>query len=267
MNTATIDAPNLAPIASLVLPSGPELATKAQRALAFVETMPVTNPDEYALAAEELQGVKSRWAKLEEQRTAITKPINEALRAINALFKAPQDLLKRAEDIIKGKLLGYDNEQRRVAAEAQRKADEAARVLREQQEAEARRLNEEAAAAAAAAVSAKAAGDAAAADAAADKAQRAQAEAQVAATAAQMVVAPVIAPAVVKVKGLSTADGVDFEVTSLHDLAAHIVAHPELINLLEANDKAIRQYVKGLGVACKLPGVRVFEAQTMRAKA
>lgn len=267
MTTDTIDAPNLAPIASLVLPSGPELSTKAQRSLAFIEGMRIATADDYQLGADELQGIKAKWAKLEEQRTAITKPINDALRAVNALFKGPQDLLKRAEDLLKGKLIGYDNEQRRIAAEAQRKADEEARRQREAQEAEARRLQEAAAAAALAAANAAAKGDTQTAAIENAKAQRAQDESNVAATSAQLVVAAPVVAEVPKVKGLSTATTVDFEVTSLHDLAAHIVAHPELINLLEANDKAIRQYVKGVGAACKLPGVRVFERQTMRAGA
>lgn len=263
----TTEAPNLAPLAALALPNGSDLATRAQRALAFVEAMPVTNPDEYQLAADELQGVKARWKALEAQRTGITGPINKALDAVNALFKGPQGLLLRAEEIIKGKLIGYDNEQRRIAAERQRVLDEAARVERERQAAEAERLRKAAEEAQAAAAKAAAAGDTAKADAEADRAQRAHAEAQAAAATAQMIVAPVAAPAVVKVKGLSTAARIDFEVTSLHDLAAHIVSHPELVNLLQANDTAIRAYVRGIGTACKLPGVRVFEAQVMRAGA
>lgn len=263
----TTEAPNLAPLAALALPNGADLSTRAQRALSFIEGMQIVTADDYQLGADELQGIKARWKALEEQRTSITGPINNALRAVNALFKGPQDLLERAEWMIKGKLIGYDNEQKRIAAERQRLLDEAARLERERQAAEAERLRKEAEAAQAAAAKAAAAGNAQQAAIEADKAQRAQAESQAATNVAQMVIAPTVAPAVGKVKGLSTAATIDFEVTSLHDLAAHIVAHPELINLLLPNETALRAYVRGIGAACKLPGVRVFERDVMRARA
>ena len=74
------------------------------------------------------------------------------------------------------------------------------------------------------------------------------------------------APAPPAVKGISTSTNVDFEVNDLHALVKHVAAHPELINLITADSVKIRAYVRGLGMATNLPGVRVFEKQTMSAR-
>ena len=109
----------LAPIAALALPNSGDLTGRAQRALAFVQEYQIASAEDYSLAADELRAIKKRQQGLEEQRTGITGPINQALRAINALFKGPGDLLDQAEQILKGKMLAYEQEQRRIAAETE----------------------------------------------------------------------------------------------------------------------------------------------------
>lgn len=59
------------------------------------------------LAAAMLRDVKARAKGLEEKRTSITKPINIALRAVNALFKPPKAALAEAEHALKGKIAAY----------------------------------------------------------------------------------------------------------------------------------------------------------------
>lgn len=269
----------LAPIAALTLPDSSALTERARAALAFIESFEVDSNENFELAADELKAIKAKAIKLEEQRTSITGPINQGLRAINAIFAGPAELLKSAETMLKTKMLGWQREQERVAAEQRRIAEEAAAAER-------KRLAEEAAAALAAAkekerqaAAAAAAGDQQAAQLAATEAQRAHAEAQSASTTAQMVVAA--APAVVapKAKGVSTASKVDFDVTSLRLLLAYIatgkvfeegdaaLAHPELLGLLRVDEVKLRAYVRGLGLACTLPGVRVFETSVMSARA
>jgi chemotaxis protein histidine kinase CheA len=258
----------LAPIASLALPDSTALTGRAQQALTFIESFQVDSAEAFALAAEELQAIKARSNRLEEQRTAITKPLNQVLKAVNDLFRGPAALLERGELILKTKMLGYQQEQQRIAAEAQRLADERAAAQRRQLEEEAAARQREAQAQAAAAAAAKAAGDEQAARLAQAAAQRAQAEAQATATTAQLVVAaPIAAIAAPKAKGISTSTKVDFEVVNLHELVKHVAAHPELISLLVADSVRLRAYVKGLGTACQLPGVRVFEASVMAARA
>lgn len=286
----------LAPVQQLTLPDAVTITSRAQAALEFIESFQVDSPETFELAGDELRAIKARSKKLEEQRTSITGPINAALRAVNALFAGPADVLADAEGKIKQKMLAYQTEQERLAAEARRRAEEAAAAERKrleeeaaQRQREAQAQAEEAAAAQraeaqarATAEAAQAAGDtqaAAAATAQADAAaqqaslaqaatHRAQAEAQTVATEAQLVVAaPVVAIAAPKAAGVSTSKKVDFEVTDLHALIKHVAEHPELLNLVTADSVKLRAYVRGLGTACALPGVRVFESKVLSARA
>lgn len=256
----------LAPIAALALPDAAALGTRAQGALAFIESFEIKTTEDYGLAAEELQAIKARSKKLEEQRTAITKPINTALHAINDLFRGPSDLLAKAEGIVKTKMLAWDQERQRIAAEARAQAEAAAEAERKRLADESAARQREAEAQARAAADAKAAGDAQAAAIASANALRAQAEAQAAATNAQLVVAPMTVSTPKPIKGISTAKKVDFEVISLHELVKHVAAHPELLSLIAADTVKLRAYVRGLGTACALPGVRVFEQSVMSAR-
>jgi hypothetical protein len=257
----------LAPVAALTLPDSAALTSRAQTALAFIESFTVDSNETYDLAADELRAIKAKAAAIENQRTGITGPINTALRGINALFKGPGDLLERAESILKTKMLGWQREQERIAAEARRKAEEAAAAERRRLEEEAAARQREAMAQAAAAAKAQAEGDAQAAALATANAQRAAAEAQAAATTAQIVVAPVVPITAPRAKGISTSTKVDFEVDDLLALLKHIAAHPELLHLVRADETRLRAYVRGLGLNCALPGVRVFPTDVMSARA
>lgn len=257
----------LAPVAALTLPDSVALTSKAQAALAFIQSFEITSAEDYGLAADELKAVKAKATQIEAQRTSITGPINTALRGINDLFRGPADLLAQAEKSLKGKMLGWTAEQERLAAEARRKAEAEAAAERKRLEEEAAARQAEAERQAAAAQAAAAAGDAQAAAIAESNAQRAAAQAQEAATTSQMVVAA--APVVERTKaaGVSVAKKIDFEVVDLHALVKHVAERPELLQLLVADSVKLRAYVKGLGMACALPGVRVFEDRVLSARA
>ena len=257
----------LAPIAALSLPDSAQLTSRAQGALEFIESFVVEDAETYGFAADELKSIKARANKLEDQRTAITGPINSALKAVNALFKGPAELLARGEQVLKTKLLAYDQAQAAIAAEAKRKADAEAAAERKRLEEEAAKLAAEARKNAEAAAAAAAAGDAQAAMLAQANAERAQAAAQQTVQESQLVT--VAAPAVQKAKatGLSTRSSFDYEVISLQLLVEHIAKHPELLNLVIPDSVRLRAYVKSLGAACNLPGVKVIERQTMSARA
>lgn len=265
MSTTTTDT-ILAPVAALTLPDSIALASRASRALQFIESFEIGSAEDYALAADELKSIKSKRNANEDQRTGITGPINAALKSINNLFKVPDELLGQGEALLKRKMLGWDQEQERIRAEAQRKADEAAAAQRRILEAEALARQQEADAAVKAAAAAEASGNQAAAELARAEAQRKAAEVQAATTAALVVSAPVVLAAV-KTSGISTSKKADFEVVDLHALVKHIAQHPELINLLIADSTKLRAYVRGVGMACALPGVRVFETSVMSARA
>lgn len=257
----------LAPVASLTLPDSAALTGRAQQALSYIQSFQIDSVETYGFAADELKAIKSKANAIEEQRTAITGPINKALKAINDLFRGPTELLSQAERTIKSKMLAWDQEQERVAAEARRRAEEAAAAERKRLEAEAAERQREAAAQAAAAAAAAAKGDEQAASLAQANAQRALSQAQAAAETSQMVIAPVVTVERAKAAGISTSKKIDFEVVDLHALVKHVAAHPELINLMQADSIKLRAYVKGVGTACALPGVRVFEERVLSARA
>ena len=257
----------LAPIAALTIPDIVAITSRAQSALTFIETFAITTAEDYGLAAEELQAIKAKAKQLEAQRTAITGPINKGLDAVNALFKGPAALLANGEALLKRSMLAFDQEQERIANEARRQAEALAAAERKRLDEEAAARQREAQAQAEAAAAATAAGDAQAAAQATAAAQRAQAEAQTAAMTSQMVVAPVVTPAKAKTTGISTSKKLDYEVTDLLALVKHIAERPDLINLIVADGVKLRAYVKGVGMACALPGVRVFEDRVMSARA
>ena len=257
----------LAPVAQLTLPDSAVMTGRAQQALAFIRDFEIDSAETYSFAAEELRAIKARSAQIEAQRTGITGPINKALKAINDLFRGPSELLSEAERNLKGKMLAWDQAQERIAAEQRRIAEAAAAAERKRLDEEAAARQREAQAQAAAAAAAQAAGDAQAAQLAQAASARAQAEAQAAAVTSQMIVAPVVVPEKTKASGISTSKKIDFEVVDLHALVKHIAAHPELISLVQADSVKLRAYVKGLGLAAALPGVRVFEDRVISARA
>lgn len=223
---------------SVERPNEQALARGATAALALVNDFEVTDDATFELAADELKSIKAKAAALDERRKSITKPMDDAKKAVMDLFRGPLALLEQAEGVLKGKMLTYQQDQRRKAEEARLQAERIAREQREKLEAEARALAE------------------------AGRTGEAAVKEQV----AQMVVAaPVAAPAPPAIKGVSTSTTVDFEVNDLLALVQHIAAHPELINLVTADSVKIRAYVKGLGLQCNLPGVRVFNKQSLSA--
>lgn len=266
----------LAPIAQLALPNSDELGGKAKQQLAFVMAFEIASHDDYLLAADELIALKSKSKALEDKRTGITGPINSALRAINDLFRVPAQLLANAETLLKQKMLAYEQEQARIAAEAKRKAEEAAEAERKRLEEEAAARAREAEEQAKAVAAAKTSGDEQAASLAQAQMQRAQAEAHAAEINAQLVIAlPEVTIEPPRAKGISTSKKLEHEVESISKLLAYIVTgngetplvHPDLIGLVKPDDVRLRAYVKGIGLACSLPGVKVREQAVMSARA
>lgn len=257
------------------------LTTQAQRALAGAEDFTVDSDEMLEAAAEDLRRIKAQQKAVEEQRTSITAPLNQVLKAVNDLFRPPAQFLQQAESRLKGAMLTYTNEQARRAEEARRIAEEAARRERERIEAEQReqeRLAREAAEAAQRAAreaaTAAAAGDAEAAERAqreaqeqAEAAEHANAQAQAAAVTAAVISAPVAVAAPAKVTGISTSKSVDFVVENLLELVKHVAANPDQIGLLQVDTVKLRAQVRATGMRTKLPGVRVFEKSTMAARA
>jgi hypothetical protein len=253
---------------------------QARRMLADATEFTIDSPELYQAAGEDLQRVKALAKQIEDTRVSITGPLLQAKQAVDSLFKGPKDFLSQAEQTLKNRMLTWDNEQERIRREEERKAETARRAeqdrldaIRRQQEAEARQRDEAARQAEEEARAAAAAGDTAAAEAAQQRAneeaaaaQEAAAQAHATAATAEVITMPVVAQPQ-KVSGISTSKTVDFEVTSVLELAKHIAQHPELVNLIAVDSVKLRAYVRGLGMNCQLPGVRVYEKKTLSARA
>lgn len=231
---------------SVERPNEQALARGATAVLALVNDFEVTDDPTFELAADELRSIKAKAASLDDRRKSITKPMDDAKKAVMDLFRGPIELLTQAEGILKGKMLTYQQDQRRKAEEARLRAERIAHEQRAQLEAEARALAE------------------------AGRTGEAAVKEQV---ASMVVAAPAAAPAAPTAKGVSTRETIDHELDDLAKLVAFIatgsgdtpLARPDLIGLLIADGAKLRAYVRGLGLQCNLPGVRVFSKATLSA--
>lgn len=111
----------------------PELIEGAGMMLAVAQNYRIDGPEMRECAGEDLQRIKKLAKDLDEQRKAITRPLDAAKARIMDLFRRPTQFLEDAERILKRACLAYDAEQDRKRREAEaaaaRKADEERRRL------------------------------------------------------------------------------------------------------------------------------------------
>lgn len=104
----------------------------------------VRTPFEYENVSGFLKIVKTKYNEIEGYRVFLKAPALEQERRIDNFFKPSLQFLKDAEKTVKDKLTGYETEQKRIAAEEQRRLEEKARKEREALEAKARAEREKA---------------------------------------------------------------------------------------------------------------------------
>lgn len=198
----------------------------AQTLLSSAESYAVTTPAQYEEAASMLKHIKGKAKDLDEERKAMTKPLDDSKKRIMEFFSKPLDFLARAEHAVKRGMIAYTEEQDRLRREEQRKADEAARKEQD-------RLKKQAEKAAAA-----------------GKTEKAQEIEQ----RAEMVVAPVISREPPKIAGQSMREAWLFEVTD-----------PSLVprEYMSVDEKKIRGVVQSLKGETKIPGVRVYSEKRL----
>lgn len=83
-----------------------ELAT-AQHWLQLLQNFVITTDEEQEQVASMLRDVKARYKEIENRRTEITQPLNQALRAINNLFRPPRERFQELEKSLKQKIATY----------------------------------------------------------------------------------------------------------------------------------------------------------------
>lgn len=139
--TAVQSGDALSQVKALTLPDQAGLDRSAGAALRMADSFVITTQDDFELCADELRNVKTKINLLEGKRTAITGPMNAALKAVNDLFRGPMDMLKRAETTFKGSMLTFSEAQERIAAEARRVAEAEAAAERKKIEDAAREVD------------------------------------------------------------------------------------------------------------------------------
>ena len=114
-------------------PKESALTKSAERVLAIALSIVVDSNEMAEIAASELGTIKGRAKELDEERKRITKPMDDAKKAVMDIYKPAIEKLGRAEMALKTSLLTYQKEQQRIAdlaaAEEARKAREEAEKL------------------------------------------------------------------------------------------------------------------------------------------
>ncbi len=195
-----------------------QLVETAERQVAAVK---ITTGEDYKVAGEVLKMVMAAKKRVEELRTKITGPLNEALRNANNMFRAPAEKLVQVEQQLKRNMVTYQNELQRRMQDEQRKADEAARKQRE-------KLAEQAKVAEAA-----------------GKVERAEVLQQ----RSEATVAPVIQREAPKVAGVGTRMVPKFEIVNAALLPREYTMPDET---------KIRKVVQAMNTEANIPGVRVW---------
>lgn len=194
---------------------------------------------DYEAGSALLMRVKGAQTKLEDARTAITKPMNVALKAINDFFRGPADKLAAAESNVKRAMIGYTDEQARLQRIEQQRVNDVSRKARE-------KLEERASKAAAS-----------------GKVEKAEQLQQAAVT----VVAPVINFAPLKIAGISPRENWHAECTDLMTLVKAIAAGQAPLSLVMANDKVLGSQARSLKSEFVAPGIRVWSDKNIAAGA
>lgn len=224
---------------NIAAPDGATLQADAASTLELAVSITIDSPAMYELAANELKEIKGKAKALEEKRKAITGPLDKAKKEVMDLFRGPLTTLEKAESAIKGAMLSYTNEQRRIAAEQQRELERTAQTERERIAAQAKQAAE--------------AGDAAL--------------AATLETTAAVLTAPVAQAEPAKVSGIATRETWKAEVIDKAALVQHVAANLDLIDLLQIDQKALDSMARALKANLKIPGVRPVPTENLAVRA
>lgn len=199
----------------------------------------IKTPEAAVLAGADLKAVKRLAKQVNEKRLAITRPINEGLKEVNAFFKPAKDLLADAEQLLKAKILAFQTDQDRIARELQAKADADAREERE-------RLERMAAMA--------------------ETLDRPE-EAEELREEAEIQTAPIFKSAAPKIAGLARRETWKAEVTDKQELLKHIVVErPDLMTLVNIDQSGLNALARLHKDELNLPGVKVVKEASLAAR-
>jgi uncharacterized membrane protein YqiK len=187
--------------------------------LKVAEGFHVIDDDSAQMAVDECKSIVAKKKVIEEERVKITKPLLEAQRATNDLFKKLTEPLERAERTYKSKVLTYQQDQERKRREEAAKAEEAARKERERLEKEAQKLE------------------------AKGKSEQAEAKREVAAMMPTTFEAPP-APTFAGFSGRKNWKARLAPGMTDIDLMKWVIAHPEYVSLFDRNESKLNALAK-----------------------
>lgn len=98
-----------------------------------LQALPVSNDDQQQYAVNLLREIKAEWSVVDEERKKITKPLSDAKKATDALFKPVLTALEQAEATLKAKVAGYMNAKQAANVAALQAASVAATPFQAQQ--------------------------------------------------------------------------------------------------------------------------------------
>ena len=222
------DATAIAPL-SIEDPRVRPVAREVDSMSERAENFAVANATDYEAGAEFLKTIKSLSNDVEAQRKKITQPLDQAKKQVMDLFRPLSTALSSAESTIKRRLVAWQSEQDRIAREERRKAEERSRRERERLEKQAQDAEEK--------------GRTERADILRDRA------------ASTVVVSA--APETPKVSGLSTRSVWKFEVVDASKV-------PDEYKVVD--EKKVGGVVRALKGDANIPGVRIWEEQTLAAR-
>jgi hypothetical protein len=264
----TIEEATAAPPEVAADPKLLALPTQAEREVDCAKALVIDSPEMAQIAADSLGQVSKRRKAIEEQRLALTRPMDEAKRRVMEFFGRALDPLTTAEGLIRGKLSQYHAAERERVARELRQQQEAAALERRQREEEAARARQAEqdaqAEAERLAQEAAATGSADAARAAEEAAQQAQAAAGATIEAEAEADAATFAPPVVvrdtpKVSGASFRGAWKAECVDLAALITAAATNPQLHCLLKVDTTALGQVARAQKGAVAIPGIRFYQ--------
>jgi len=94
-----------------------QLIEETEIVVAQAQTFAIATMTDYQLAGEELKAIKRRMKELDDLRKSMTRPLDNAKKAVLDFFRPVSDGLSQAENLIKRAMLGYQQEQERKRQE------------------------------------------------------------------------------------------------------------------------------------------------------
>lgn len=240
-------------------PKAEELLTIADDACNGVFVTTIDSPMMYELAGAELVDLQETYKRLEEQRLAITRPMDAAKKLIMDLFRKPLERLDAQIKLLKGSMLTYDQEQKRKAAVQQALLDKIATEQRAQLAAESARQAALAQAEHDRAKSLMESGDTEGVNEALTAAETAHDMAVALQQTTAVVSAATAATNVPTVEGITTADVWKARVTDLPALLRFIADNPKYHDWIEVKMMGLNELAKAQRTELRIPGVEPYE--------